>query len=164
MSDLRGIVEAGRYLLPPRHSGRTERARWDGWLQKHGEELLEAADELVRLRGPVVANRHLEHQRDEARSAHLECQARVAELEQRREELLALVRAVSLEAPDAGEARDLRGQVARLIAEVGTLRSTANSLETALRKYGRHDDGCPASAGGEACYCGLDAAGRRVQP
>lgn len=39
------------------------------------------------------------------------------------DQLLALVRAVSLEAPDAHEAIELRGHVAALIAEVGTLRA-----------------------------------------
>lgn len=60
-----------------------------------------------------------------------DCLERVAELERRRDELLALVRAVSLEAPDAGEAHELRGRVAALVAEVGTLRARIRELEGA---------------------------------
>lgn len=69
---------------------------------------------------PDFCNTCLEHE-------HKRLSARVAELEQRRDELLALVAAVSKEAPDAGEARDLRGQVAALIAEVGTLRAASRA-------------------------------------
>lgn len=78
--------------------------------------------------GTSIALRELIAERDEERT-------RVTELEQRRDELLALVRAVSLEAPDAGEAHELRGRVAALIAEVGTLRATNASLERTLRSF-----------------------------
>lgn len=69
-----------------------------------------------------------------------DAEERLNELETRRDELLALVRNISLESVTPEQAATLNGQVAALIAEVGTLRGEVKGLERFKALRLRHNE------------------------